>query len=106
MATLKTPVQLKEKGRSKTISTQEAALLRLREKALSGDARALDRFIELARTHKDEELAEAAAGMLAASDQAILDAYAARLSSRNGKQAAGGKVQRVRLKRTRAINDG
>ncbi len=75
MATLEAPVQLKEKGRVKTVATQQAALLRLREKALSGNARALDRLIELARTYNDENLAEATAGELAPSDQAILDDY-------------------------------
>ena len=54
---------------------QQAALLRLREKALSGNDRALDRLIELARTYNDENLAEATAGELAPSDQAILDDY-------------------------------
>ncbi len=49
--TLKAPVQLKDKGRPRTVSTQQAALLRLREKALGGDARALDRLIDLARLH-------------------------------------------------------
>ena len=74
-ATLEAPVQLKEKGRVKTVSTQRAALLRLREKALSGNARALDRLIELARAYNDEDPAEATAAALAPSDQAILDNF-------------------------------
>ena len=74
-ATLEAPVQLKEKGRVKTVSTQRAALLRLREKALSGNARALDRLLELARTYNDDNLAEATAAALAPSDRAILDDY-------------------------------
>ena len=80
MATLEAPVQLKEKGRVKTVATQQAALLRLREKALSGNDRALDRLIELARTYNDENLAEAAAAALAPSDQAILDNFIRRRS--------------------------
>ena len=47
--TLKEPVRLTKGGKRKTVSTQHATLLRLREKALSGDARALDRMIDLAR---------------------------------------------------------
>tara|TARA_R110000868_G_scaffold132431_1_gene343507 strand:- start:4613 stop:5065 length:453 start_codon:yes stop_codon:yes gene_type:complete len=82
--TLKTPVQLKEKGRVKTVSTQQAALLRLREKALGGDARALDRLIELARIHNDEDMAEAAAEALAPSDRAILEGFAERMQRRGG----------------------
>ena len=78
IATLEAPVQLKEKGRVKTVATQQAALLRLREKALSGDGRALDRLLDLARTYNDENLTEAAAAVLPSSDQAILDGYVER----------------------------
>ena len=60
-ATLEEPIRVTHHGKSKTVSTQRAALLRLREKALSGDARALDRLVELARFYNDEEMAEAAA---------------------------------------------
>ena len=42
---LKTPVRLNEQGKARRVSTQEAALLRLREKALKGDARSLDRLL-------------------------------------------------------------
>ena len=46
-ATLKTPVKVTREGKPRKVSTQEAALLRLREKALGGDARALDRLLGL-----------------------------------------------------------
>ena len=85
LATLNAPVQLKEKGRSKKVSTQKAALLRLREKALAGEARALDRLIDLARVHNDEEISEATAAALVPSDSAILDNFAARLQRRDTK---------------------
>ena len=45
-AALQTPVRVNSGGRPRTVSTQEAALMRLREKALKGDARALDRLLE------------------------------------------------------------
>jgi len=80
--TLKAPVQLKEKGRPKTVSTQQAALLRLREKALGGDARALDRLIDLARIHNDEDMAEAAAAALAPTDREIIEGFATRMQRR------------------------
>src|SRR5258706_11992258 len=48
--TLEVPVRLNEQGRARRVSTQHAVLLRLREKALKGDARSLDRFLELAKT--------------------------------------------------------
>ncbi len=77
-ATLDQPVQLKIRGRNKTVATQQAALLRLREKALSGDARALDRLLELARTYNEEDLTDATTVVLPSEDQAILDGYVER----------------------------
>jgi hypothetical protein len=44
--TLKVPLKVNASGRPRKISTQEGALLLLREKALKGDARALDRLLE------------------------------------------------------------
>lgn len=82
--TLSMPVSVKDQGRKKTVSTQQAALLRLREKALGGDARALDRLIDLASLHNDEEIADAAAAALMPSDKAILEGYAERLRRRAG----------------------
>ena len=56
---------------------------RLREKALKGDARSLDRLLELAQTFNNgaalESLGDKA---VAAEDQAILDLYAAEVLSR------------------------
>lgn len=61
--TLNHPVRLSEDGRPRTISTQQAALYRLREKALNGDVRALDRLLALAQTHNGEDLSTAATGL-------------------------------------------
>ncbi len=77
-ATLDQPVQLKIQGRNKTVATQQAALLRLREKALSGDGRSLDRLLELARTYNEEDLSDATTVVLPSEDQAILDGYVER----------------------------
>ena len=85
---LQTPVRVNSGGRPRTVSTQEAALMRLREKALKGDARALDRIIELARTYNDEEMAEAAA-MLSQTDDEVLEAYSERLLRQAGKSQPG-----------------
>jgi Family of unknown function (DUF5681) len=52
--TLRIPVKFDdEQGRASRISTQEYALLRLRSKALKGDARSLDRFLGLAQIYND-----------------------------------------------------
>jgi hypothetical protein len=74
---LKTPVTVRENGRARQVSTQEATLLRLRERALGGDQRALDRIIELAARYGHEEVAESAAG-LSPSDREIVERALAR----------------------------
>ena len=80
---LKEPVRLTKEGKPKTVSTQVAALLRLREKALKGDSRALDRLLELARTFNDDEITEAAA-KLERTDAEVLEAYQQRMLRRAG----------------------
>lgn len=80
--TLKMPVSLKEQGQNKRVSTQKAALMRLRERALNGDQRALDRLLDLARTYNGEDAEAEAAEALTPDDQAVLDNYLAR-NSRN-----------------------
>ena len=65
------------------MSTQEAALLRLREMALKGDARALDRLLALAQIFNNGAAIKSLGDKtVAAEDQAILDAYAAEVLSR------------------------
>ena len=53
-ATLGMPVVLTDSDRPRKVTTSEAALMRLREKALRGDGRSLDRLIELRREYCDE----------------------------------------------------
>jgi hypothetical protein len=78
--TLKVPVSVKEGGRSRKISTQEGALLLLREKALKGDARALDRLIELASRFNNEP-GETVAPVVSPDDQAMLADYRAEVAA-------------------------
>ncbi|MDQ6873376.1 MAG: DUF5681 domain-containing protein [Gemmatimonadota bacterium] len=81
--TLEVPVRLNEQGKARRVSTQEAALLRLREMALKGDARALDRLLALAQIFNNGVAIESLGDKtVAAEDQAILDAYAAEVLSR------------------------
>ena len=46
-ATLEEPTRVTHHGKAQTVSTQHAALMRLREKALGGEVRALDSLIGL-----------------------------------------------------------
>jgi hypothetical protein len=110
-ATLKAPVRITRDGKPRKVSTQEAMLLRLREKALSGDARSLDRLISLAQTYNNEELT-AASGM-SADDTMLLELFKSRVKSgmidpqpeteKATSEAASavprnGKIKRFRLK--------
>ena len=85
--TLKMPVKVTKGGRTRTRSTQEAALMVLREKALNGNTRALDRFLELAFRFNNDEVGEAL--QLPADDQAILAAYVTRLAATAMTPASG-----------------
>ena len=81
--TLEVPVRLNDQGRARRVSTQEAALLRLREKALSGDARSIVQILELAKIFNNSTAVESVGDVaLAVEDQAILDAYAEEVRSR------------------------
>jgi Family of unknown function (DUF5681) len=87
--TLEVPVRLNEQGKARRVSTQEAALLRLREKALKGDARSLDRLLELAQIFNNGAVIETLCDkVIAAEDQAILDAYAEEVRSRSASAGA------------------
>jgi hypothetical protein len=77
--TLAMPVKVKEGGRTRTRSTQEATLMVLREKALKGNTRALERIVELAFRFNNDEAGQAQ--QLPAADQAILAAYVAQFAA-------------------------
>jgi Family of unknown function (DUF5681) len=92
-ATLAGPVALNEKGKAKRVSTQEAALLRLKEKALKGDTRSLEQVIRLAQIFNDDGPDHALGGQdIAAEDREILEAYAEALQSRLFGRAAANLV--------------
>ena len=77
-ATLTAPVKVTRDGKPRKVSTQPAMLLRAREQALGGEARALDRMIQLAQTDNNEDLVTAAAS-LAADDAMVLEVLKARV---------------------------
>ena len=80
---LEIPVTLNDKGRPRRVSTQEALVLRLREKALKGDNRALETLLSLAKTHNGDEAPDRLGDeKMPLEDQSILDAFAEELRSR------------------------
>jgi hypothetical protein len=72
--TLQAPVTLNDGRKTRRVTTQEAALLRLAEKALNGDPRALEKLVSLSATLSTNN-AESPSKTMAADDQAILDRY-------------------------------
>ena len=95
-ATLEEPIRVTHHGKAQTVSTQHAALMRLREKALSGDARALDSLIELARLYNDDDEMAEAAIRLSAADAEILEARDAKVLRQAGmvKKQSGTRKRR------------
>jgi len=77
LRTLGAPVKVKDGARTQTKSTQEGALMMLREKALRGDVRALDRLLELALRFNNDEGPTGPASPLSTDDHAMLAAYVA-----------------------------
>ncbi|MCK1718708.1 DUF5681 domain-containing protein [Bradyrhizobium sp. 141] len=72
--TLLAPVALNDGGRSRRVTTQKAALLRLREKALKGEVRALDKFLYYAMAMSGNATEDATKSS-SVDDQAILEAF-------------------------------
>ena len=74
---LKSRVVVSKDGKPRKISTQEAMLWRLKEKALKGDLKALNMALTLARTYNDAELP--LEQDLSESEAALLEIYNERL---------------------------
>ena len=56
MSVLNSYIVVNENGQPRKVSTQLATLLRLREKALKGDSRAMDRLLLLAADYNNEDV--------------------------------------------------
>ena len=100
--TLKVPVKVNKGGRSRNISTQVGMLLVLRENALKGNARALDRLLELANRFNNEPATEVTQ-TVSDDDREILAAYAAEIAGSTATSAATTDVpppRRHRLRRS------
>jgi hypothetical protein len=69
-------VTVMENGRLRKVSSRMATLMRLRDKALKGNARAMDRYLELATQHALAREAMRAERALSATDDAILERFA------------------------------
>jgi len=86
---LKLRVQVSEGGKRKKVSVVRAALLRLTEKALAGDLKAIDRLLEHAARYASEELSEAVS--LNRSDAEVLEGFKQRLLRGTGQADPAGR---------------
>jgi hypothetical protein len=68
-------VVVSEHGRPRKVSSRMATLMRLREKALKGDGRAMDRLLELASQNELASQAVQAERLLSTTDEVILERY-------------------------------
>lgn len=80
------PVSITENGKKKKFPTQLVTVLKLRERALSGDGRALDRLLDLAARYNNDEPPPPADEPLGAEDEEILASYRARYSGTDSSQ--------------------
>lgn len=85
-------VAVTENGRKRRVTSQKATLMRLREKALKGDARAMEKLLELAREQAIDDLAQQAERGLAKTEADILARYGEALlkAKRVGPEASFG----------------
>ncbi|MDU8912248.1 DUF5681 domain-containing protein [Aestuariicoccus sp. MJ-SS9] len=73
---LTAPVSITEGGQPKRVSSRQAALMRLRERALKGDIRALSELFGLALKYEADRDARMSDRSLTASEAQILERYA------------------------------
>ena len=84
------PVNVREAGRERTVSSQRAAVKQLRAKALKGDQRALERWLLLAERYDLEDTADETEQELAGADRMIVARFKDRvLQEHEAEKAAG-----------------
>jgi hypothetical protein len=90
---LKAPVVIHDRGKARKVTTQAALCMRVREKALNGDARAMALLIHLAQTSSDPN---ADIGSVdSATDQAMLRDYLKNVLDRQVATSPGDTNSRV-----------
>jgi len=72
---LEAPVTITEGGEQKRVTSRAATLMRLREKALKGDTKAMDRLLQLAAQHAADEEAAGRERAITLEEDDILTRY-------------------------------
>lgn len=78
---LSAKVTVSENGKPRKVSSQKATLMRLREKALKGDAKALAKYIDLAKEQAFEDGARQGERRLSRTEADILERFVASVRS-------------------------
>jgi len=79
ISVLNSRIVVNENGQTRKVSTQLATLMRLRERALQGDSRAMDRLLMLAADYNNEETPRDQAPPISEDDAAILEDFRRRV---------------------------
>lgn len=87
-------VPISENGRKRRVTSRMAALMKLRKKALEGDARAMDRYLDLALAHAANEAAAAGERKLSTAEDEILARYVDS-QTRQGNQDPEEEIQEI-----------
>jgi Family of unknown function (DUF5681) len=81
LSILEKPLKVREGGRTRTRSTQEATLMMIRNKACQGHDRSIERICDLALRFNNDAGETGESQPLPADDRAILDAYVAEVTA-------------------------
>ncbi len=89
---LNEPVTVRDGGSVRSVSSQEAGLMKLRAMALAGDQRALDRLLGLAERYAIEEEADDAEAALSGEDEAIIERFIERALKERDAESSSERV--------------
>jgi len=77
---LRQKLKLNINGKTETLTTQQALIMRLKEKGLKGDPKAIGQLLGMAAIYNDDEEVIASKTPQARTDTGIIEAYLARLA--------------------------
>ena len=85
---LEAKVAVSENGKPRKVTSQKATLMRLREKALQGNLRAMDKLIDLAKEQGAEEGMQRSERRLNQTEEGILDRFQGEILKAHDRVAA------------------
>ncbi len=88
---MKTRMTVTQNGKQKRITTRKAMVLRLTEKALSGNNQSMRMWLDLARDYDEDEV-DSIAKSMSPDDASILEMFAEKIRSKDRAQLADEEV--------------